>query len=549
MDEIKVEKSEKKPFEHKFKKFNKSFQKHKRFNNKYRLQAKELDDKQIKKYQRGDVSVHRGKIRTSFFKHKFLRQEQKFNFASKHSARAEILLNEGEGFIIPDEGEETIEYTQDDIKKNVDITSASKSFNLNLDFGPYNLNYTRNGRHLVIGGKKGHIAAFDWISKKLYCEFNVMEEVVDVKWLHLETMFAVAQKKWVHFYDNKGTEIHCVKKMNDVNQLEFLPYHFLLVSGDDKGWLKWLDVSIGEMVAEFPSLDDKITIMRQNPSNAVTCIASAKGVVSMWAPANHRQTLARILCHPAPLTALAFNVDGTKMVTAGMDKKVKLWDTRMFQNPVAQYHLNSTVHNITISQKNVMAVAMGEVCEIFRNINVDEVDSYTKYLRHIELSPIKSLQFVPYEDVMGIGSKNGFSSILVPGSGEANFDTLEQNPFRTKLQRREHEVKLLLEKIPAELITLDTSQIVNVDVDRMEERFEAKPEVHIPITKLNERKKARSGVEKSKIKQKQHAEEKQHLLKAAKQEELREKKKHKKSQKSDKEESNVLDRFKKKSKK
>lgn len=433
----------------------------------------------MKKYERGDRNVQQGKIRTKYFKHKFTRQEEKFKYAIHQSARAEILLNEDDGYLIPDEGEETTEFTQGDIKQNVDITSATKSFKLNLEFGPYNLNYTRNGRHLVIGGKKGHIGAFDWISKKLYCEFNVMEEIADIKWLHLETMFAVAQKKWVHFYDNKGTEIHCVKKMNDVNQLEFLPYHFLLVSGSENGWLKWLDVSIGEIVAEYPSLDDKITIMRQNPSNAITCVASAKGVVSMWSPAVHRKPLARILCHPSPITALAFNPDGSKMVTAGMDKQIKLWDTRMFKEPLTQCRTNSTAHSLALSQRNVMAVALGDSCEIFRNINTGKIDSIGPYLRHAEDSFINSMQFVPYEDVLGLGSRQGFSSILVPGSGEANFDTLEQNPFRTKKQRREHEVKALLEKIPADLITLDTSQIVGVDFERLEEKLDAKPEVDV----------------------------------------------------------------------
>jgi hypothetical protein len=72
----------------------------------------------------------------------------------------------------------------------------------------------------------------------------------------------------------------------------------------------------------------------------------------------------------------------------------------------------------------------------------------------------------------------------------------------------------------------------------------------VPVSKLNEKKKARSGVEKTKIKQMQHAQEKLHLLKAAKQDELRDKKRSKKSQTGDEgEEFSVLDRFKKKSKK
>lgn len=70
------------------------------------------------------------------------------------------------------------------------------------------------------------------------------------------------------------------------------------------------------------------------------------------------------------------------------------------------------------------------------------------YITHpIPHRPLISLRFCPFQDILTIGHSAGLSSILVPGSGEPNFDSAEADPFETKKARREREVKGLLEKV------------------------------------------------------------------------------------------------------
>ena len=96
-------------------------------------------------------------------------------------------------------------------------------------------------------------------------EFHTKELIRDVKFLQNELMFAVAQRKAIHIYDNQGIEIHCLSNYIEPQKLEYLPYHFLLVSANNHGFMKYLDVSTGKPVAEHRFHFENVNDMKQNP--------------------------------------------------------------------------------------------------------------------------------------------------------------------------------------------------------------------------------------------------------------------------------------------
>jgi U3 small nucleolar RNA-associated protein 7 len=158
--------------------------------------------------------------------------EAKYKTAALQAKDAEILHENTSGFLEPEnELERTYKVRQEDILEDVPVETAKKRFELKLDaLGPYVCDYTRNGRELLLAGRKGHIATMDWREGKLGCELQLGETVRDAKWLHNKQMFAVAQKKYVYIYDQAGVEVHCLKKHIEVTNMEFLPYHYLLAT-------------------------------------------------------------------------------------------------------------------------------------------------------------------------------------------------------------------------------------------------------------------------------------------------------------------------------
>jgi len=430
---------------------------------------KKVDKVVLEKHSRGQF-VDTRRVKFQVKKTQVAQQERKLKFAQEQAARAEILLQEEGGYLEGDEDQEfTGQLTQTEIRNEVDVETAAKSFDLKLqDFGPYKVDYTRNGKYLLMGGRKGHIAAFDWTSKSLMCEINAMESVHCVKWLHTENLFAVGQKKWTYVYDNQGIEIHCIKTMNNIIQLEYLPYHFLLAGSSESGNITWLDVSLGKVVKDTWTKLGRLDVMCQNPANAVINCAHSNGIVTMWTP-NIQGPAAKFVAHGNAVRGMTADRSGTYLATAAVDRSLKIWDIRAFKC-VHEYRLPRGASNIQFSQRNLLGVASGNVVEIFKDPTKEEVKY--PYMKHDVFKQVSQIQFCPYEDVLGIGHGAGFSSILVPGSGEPNFDALEANPYQTVKQRREAEVKMLLDKVSHELITIDEDAMMGVDAPTLQEKIE-----------------------------------------------------------------------------
>ncbi|KAM0454240.1 hypothetical protein ACHAPV_008513 [Trichoderma viride] len=453
--------------------------------------ATRAEREKARRIREANQAYGRGKqINTKQIKDKKLRRnlkelENKYQNAALKAKDAEILLEHESGFLEAEgELERTYKVRQDEIVANVAVETAKKRFELNLDqLGPYLCDYSRNGRELLLGGRKGHVATMDWREGKLGCEIQLGETIRDVKWLHNNQFFAVAQKKYVYIYDRNGVELHCLRKHSEVTHMEFLPYHFLLATMNTGGVLKYQDTSTGQVVAEIPSRLGPPCSLTHNPYNAIIHAGHQNGTVTLWSP-NSAEPVVKLLAHRGPVRSVAVDREGRYMVSAGQDAKMAVWDIRMFKE-VNAYSTYTPASSVAISDTGLTAVGWGTSTTIWKglfdkNAATQErvTHPYMKWGR--EGKTVERVHWCPFEDVLGISHDKGFSSVIVPGAGEANFDAFEANPFETNKQRQETEVRGLLNKLSPEMIALDPNFIGNIDLRSNEQRkaekdLDAKP--------------------------------------------------------------------------
>ncbi|EZF30610.1 hypothetical protein H109_04183 [Trichophyton interdigitale MR816] len=405
--------------------------------------------------------------------------ETKYKNAILQAKDSELLLENEAGFIEAEgELERTYKVRQEEIKENVGIEVAKNGFELKLeDLGPYKADYTRNGRKLLLAGRKGHVATMDWREGKLGCELQLGETVRDARWLHNDQFFAVAQKKYVYIYDHSGVEIHCLNKHVEPTHLEFLPYHFLLASVGMSGFLKYTDTSTGQLVAEIPTRKGSPTSLCQNPHNAILHVGHQNGTVSLWSP-NSQTALVKALVHRGPVRSVAVDKQGRYMVSTGQDQKMAVWDIRMFKE-VHSYYVHQPGSAVAISDRGLTGVGWGTQVSVWKGLfqaaREDQEKVKSPYMAWGgDGQRVEGLRWCPYEDVLGIAHDKGFSSMIVPGAGEPNFDAMEANPYETSKQRQEAEVKSLLTKLQPEMISLNPDFVGNLDLTSDKARREAR---------------------------------------------------------------------------
>lgn len=135
---------------------------------------------------------------------------------------------------------------------------------------------------------------------------------------------------------------------------------------------------------------------------------------------------------------------------------------------VHSYSVHQPGSSVAISDRGLTAVGWGTQVSVWRGLfdaaAADQGKVQSPYMSWGgEAKRVEDLKWCPYEDILGVSHDKGFSSMIVPGSGEPNFDALEVNPYEDTKQRQEAEVRGLLNKLQPEMISLDPDFVGTLD--------------------------------------------------------------------------------------
>ena len=85
---------------------------------------------------------------------------------------------------------------------------------------------------------------------------------------------------------------------------------------------------------------------------------------------------------------------------------------------VQSYHTYRPAVTLAMSHRGLLALGRGRVVEVWRDVMGEGGGERQKapYLTHKLKGEATGVEFCPFEDSLGIGHGNGFTSIIVPGT-------------------------------------------------------------------------------------------------------------------------------------
>lgn len=196
----------------------------------------------------------------------------------------------------------------------------------------HSLRFSRDGSYLIAGGGAdaalGVVAIYDVrTGDRMATVGDELDTVLgaDVN----ESMSRIAlggPQKMLRIYDvADGELLHDIKKHTDwILDVAYSPDGVLLASSDRSAGLIVWEADTGRQYLNLTEHKDAINALAWRDDSNVLASASDDGTVKLW-EVNEGKVLRSINAHSGGVTSVAFDHQG-QLITAGKDKKVKLWD-------------------------------------------------------------------------------------------------------------------------------------------------------------------------------------------------------------------------------
>lgn len=209
--------------------------------------------------------------------------------------------------------------------KKFERTFVGHSGATTAQFGP-------NSSLLYTGGLDGVLKLWDIKTGEITKSWSKHEEpIIDITFSADGRFMASAAANYqsakgeIELWRYQGGYIEHDKSLSSlaVNSVAFSPDGKILVSASKGGQVMLWDVETGERIHTL-EVNENVTKVSFDPGGRLLVASTSKGRVKIWNTST-KQLLIDFQAHESEIRSLAFSPSGDKLLSAGLDKKIKIW--------------------------------------------------------------------------------------------------------------------------------------------------------------------------------------------------------------------------------
>ncbi len=203
------------------------------------------------------------------------------------------------------------------------------------------LAYSPDGSRIATGGRDYIIRVWDTLTGDLVMDTEGHTDwITDLVFTPDGTqLISASRDNSIRRFDASTGALLTVigQHTNDVTALAITPDNRYILSGGRDDMLKLWDIESGMLLDSRHHLESVWDIII-SPSGSYIASASDSGEIHLWRISDNQLILqSTITAHDDAVTALTFSVDDDHLLSASIDRRIRLWDVNQANQPIATF--------------------------------------------------------------------------------------------------------------------------------------------------------------------------------------------------------------------
>ena len=228
-------------------------------------------------------------------------------------------------------------------------------FQINVEHSVYTMNYCEATEQLWMGHSNGELSVIDIPSRTFVKRYQLGSPGLFAICFIGEEVYVGGGDGKVSVWDINSLEFKRVYTLSDSKVRRIIPSERGVYCSFSNGEIEELDLVYGNRLAKWKAHSDGVFALAKHPNKPVLFTGGKDGMLRGWNLQNQEMVF-EFPAHESTIYDIVFLQDGEQFISAGRDKKIKVWSAVDLSHLDTQDGTRSFNRLAKVSDSSILAV-------------------------------------------------------------------------------------------------------------------------------------------------------------------------------------------------